>query len=199
MENPVRHAKVALRDQRVAVRTHRDAGQLLLAAQGLAAAAWSLDPPATVAAFVGVGTEPPTLPLVRALVAGGIRVLLPGVRDGSTMAWAPYTAEDPLPASGRLGLREPSTGYLGGDAVRRAGLILVPALAVDRVGHRLGRGAGYYDRMLATVSARVVAVVFDDEVVDEVPVEPHDVTVDGALTPSGLVVFRRPAGGVFEG
>ena len=68
--------------------------------------------------------------------------------------------------------------------------VLVPSLAVDRDGHRLGRGGGYYDRVLATVPrARRVAVVYDEEVVATVPHDPHDVDVAFALTPSGLVLL----------
>ena len=62
-----------------------------------------------------------------------------------------------------------------------------PALAVDRHGHRLGRGGGYFDRALAAVPPSMsVAVVYDDEVLDEVPTQPHDRDVGAALTPSAL-------------
>jgi 5-formyltetrahydrofolate cyclo-ligase len=65
-------------------------------------------------------------------------------------------------------------------------MVLVPALAVDRAGNRLGRGAGYYDRALTKTRAQVVAVIYDDELVDAVPHEPHDRLVDAALRPSGV-------------
>jgi len=66
-------------------------------------------------------------------------------------------------------------------------LVLAPALAVDRLGNRLGWGKGHYDRVLATVEPeQVVAVVYDDEVLDRVPVEEHDRRVGAVLTPSGL-------------
>ena len=71
-------------------------------------------------------------------------------------------------------------------------MILVPALAVDRTGVRLGRGAGFYDRSLplADPAARLVAVVRDDELVDHLPAEPHDVRMTHALTPrDGLVAL----------
>jgi len=68
----------------------------------------------------------------------------------------------------------------------------VPALAVDRSGHRLGRGGGFYDRWLpSTPGGSVLAVVFDEEVIEHVPREPHDRTVDAALTPSGVVPLRQ--------
>src|SRR2546421_527453 len=73
-------------------------------------------------------------------------------------------------------------------AVALAERVLAPALAVDRRGNRLGRGAGYYDRALAAVSHdRVIAVVFEDEVLDSLPADAYDVPVATALTPSGLV------------
>ena len=73
---------------------------------------------------------------------------------------------------------------------RDAAVVFVPALAVDRAGTRLGRGAGFYDRTLplAGPAARLVAVVRDDELVDELPAEPHDVPMTHALTPRGGLV-----------
>ena len=61
--------------------------------------------------------------------------------------------------------------------------MLAPALAVDATGHRLGQGGGSYDRALARTDAPVLAVVFDDELIAEVPTEPHDRLVSGVLTP----------------
>ena len=89
----------------------------------------------------------------------------------------------------RFGLREPAQPWLPADAIAAATVVLVPALAVDRAGVRLGRGAGFYDRSLplAAPTARLVAVVRDDELVDRLPAEPHDVRMTHALTPG-----RRP-------
>jgi 5-formyltetrahydrofolate cyclo-ligase len=136
-----------------------------------------------VAAYLGVGTEPPTQPLLDALRAAGVRVLLPVIAD-ERLDWAAYDGEGAL-AEGPLGLAEPTGHRLGGNALSAAEVVLVPALAVDRSGHRLGRGRGYYDRALAAVSVPVIAVVFDDDVIDDVPVEAHDRDVDGWLSPSG--------------
>ena len=77
-----------------------------------------------------------------------------------------------------------------------AAVVLVPALAVDRHGVRLGRGAGFYDRTLslADPSAALVAVVRDDELVAHLPAEPHDVRMTHALTPgAGLTPLDKPA------
>jgi len=73
-----------------------------------------------------------------------------------------------------------------------ADVVLVPLLAWDEKGQRLGYGAGYFDRALARISpAQIAAVVYDDEVLDEVPVEPHDRPVGAALTPSGLLPLAQ--------
>ena len=145
-----------------------------------------------VAAYIGIGYEPPTLDLLSALEERGVRVLLPVVRPDMALDWSAAPARSARP-TGPLGLLEPPGPLLGPDAVRGAGLVLVPALAVDRSGNRLGRGAGYYDRALAgwTRTAALLAVVFDEEVLDEVPAEEHDQRVDGALTPSGPIRFPR--------
>jgi 5-formyltetrahydrofolate cyclo-ligase len=191
MKNDAVARKATLRRTLADARARRSASQLATAGAALADWAQALQPPAVVAAYVGIGTEPPTLPLLAALEALGVRVLLPVVRPGGTLDWSDAPAGSARPA-GALGLLEPVGALLGPDAVRGAGLMLVPALAVDRRGTRLGRGAGYYDRALAGWARTVplLAVVFDDEVVEELPVEPHDQPVDGALTPSGPVRFR---------
>jgi 5-formyltetrahydrofolate cyclo-ligase len=136
-----------------------------------------------LAAYVGVGTEPPTLPLLDALLGAGVRVLLP-VITGEQLDWAAYGGIDSL-AEGPLGLAEPTGTRLGSAALLDADVVLVPALAVDDRGHRLGRGRGYYDRALVSVTSPVIAVVYDDDVIDDVTVEAHDRNVNGRLTPSG--------------
>lgn len=158
-----------------------------LAGHGLAAAAGCR----VVAAHAAVGTEPPTRALVEALRTAGVRVLLPRV-DGHALRWGELGSWGELRQS-PLGLLEPAqTTQAHAAAAAAADLILLPALAVDRAGHRLGRGGGYYDRWLpAKRSGRAVAVLFDEEVVDEVPTQPHDRPVDAVLTPSGLLALRQ--------
>jgi 5-formyltetrahydrofolate cyclo-ligase len=189
----VREEKAALRTRLRAARAARsdaardDAGTRLA---GHAAAF----PAATVAAFVGTKTEPPTLPLLDALHAAGRRVLLPVLREDMDLEWAPFAGAAALRPA-RLGLLEPTAASLGLDAVGTAEVVLAPALAVDRAGRRLGQGGGSYDRALERSSAPVVAVVFDDEALDgPIPVEPHDRPVAGVLTPAGgLRWFGHPA------
>jgi 5-formyltetrahydrofolate cyclo-ligase len=125
------------------------------------------------------------LPLLAALRAAGRRVLLPVLRDDMDLEWAAFEGADALRPA-RLGLLEPAGASLGLDAVAAAELVLAPALAVDRDGRRLGQGGGSYDRALERAAAPVVAIVFDDEVLDApLPVEAHDKAVAGVLTPAG--------------
>lgn len=165
----------------------RDSAGALIAAHGLTAAHGVR----VVAAHVGVGAEPPTQPLLEALVTSGVRVLLPAV-DGHLLGWGELRDWSGLRTSA-LGLLEPAlTTDEEGAAARAADLVLAPALAVDRAGYRLGRGGGFYDRWLAQARpGRVLAVVYDDEVVEHLPHEPHDRRVDAALTPSGVVPLGR--------
>ncbi len=177
-------AKAALRARLRERRAARDEAGRAAAGARLAehAAALGTD---TVAAFVGTKTEPPTLPLLAAVRDRGGRVLLPVLREDMDLEWAAFTSEQALRAA-RLGLLEPAGPSLGLEAVRDAALVLAPALAVDAAGRRLGQGGGSYDRALERAGAPVVAIVFDDEVLDEeIPVESHDRPVAGVLTPGG--------------
>ena len=148
-------------------------------------------PGRTLTAFVGAGGEVPTLPLLDALVADGRRVLLPITLDDMQLDWAEYTgAADLAPAA--FGLLEPTGPRLGLDAIAAADVILAPALAIDRLGHRLGQGGGCYDRALPRASGEVIAIVADDELVESVPTEAHDLPVAAVVTPSaGLMRFPR--------
>jgi 5-formyltetrahydrofolate cyclo-ligase len=144
----------------------------------------------TVAAYVSMATEPDTAALLATLRSRGTTVLLPVLRPDFDLDWAAYAGVHAL-AAGRNGLREPSDERLGVDAITEADVVLVPALAVDRAGRRLGRGGGSYDRVLARLSADAFtcALLYDGELRDELPVEPHDRAVRAAATPGGLTRF----------
>ncbi|MCF8612192.1 5-formyltetrahydrofolate cyclo-ligase [Gordonia sp. HY285] len=140
---------------------------------------------AIVAAYVASGSEPGSTAILDVLVDRGFTVLLPVVPPGdpARLQWGEYRGEMALEAR-RWGLLEPTGRPLRPDAIHRARLILVPALGADRSGARLGRGAGYYDRTLATIDAPVVAVVNDAEFLDDgIEQSQHDVPVDWVLTP----------------
>jgi 5-formyltetrahydrofolate cyclo-ligase len=138
-----------------------------------------------VCAYLPIGSEPGSPELVEALHAAGHEVLLPVVpAELGPLDWARYDGPDDLGA-GPIGLREPTGERLGPGAIGRAELVLVPALAVDRSGIRIGKGAGYYDRSLpfAAPGVPLVVVLNDEELVDELPAEPHDRRVTAMLAP----------------
>jgi 5-formyltetrahydrofolate cyclo-ligase len=176
----VRAARRALPPQRRSA----DAARLTTAILRLAATV-----PGPLCAHLPVETEPWSADGVEAVRAAGHEVLLPVVaRRGEPLDWARYVGPRAL-APGPFGLREPVGPRLGPSAVARAGLVLLPALAVDRQGVRLGQGGGFYDRTLAEAGADVLlaAVLGDGELVDELPVAPHDRRVALAILPSSGV------------
>ncbi|SDX82075.1 5-formyltetrahydrofolate cyclo-ligase [Amycolatopsis xylanica] len=183
-------SKTEWRSKITTERRSMDAESHAAEAAALAASASRL-PGSVVCAYVPFGSEPGSLSLLDQLLDLGKRVLLPIVPAApGPLEWAQYEGPATL-GPGRLrGLKEPLGSRLGVDAISAADLILVPALAVDDDGVRLGRGAGYYDRSLvfAAPGVELVAVVRDAELVRRLPAEPHDVRMSGALTPGqGLV------------
>jgi 5-formyltetrahydrofolate cyclo-ligase len=179
-------AKAALRAQFLESRRARPVQDRQSAAAGVTRALLrGLAGVRAFAAYVPDDDEPGHGRIPAAFTQLGARVLLPVVpSDGRELAWAVDTGRL---APGRHGLLEPLGPRLGATALGTADVIVVPALAVDRDGVRLGRGGGYYDRALqhARTETVVVALVFDDEFVDELPAEEHDLRVTAVITPSG--------------
>jgi len=143
----------------------------------------------SLSAYLSTPDEPDTREFLNWTVEQGIRVLIPVSRTDGLLDWAPYDgdAED----TDVLGMPTPTTELLGPIAINEVDLILVPAAAVDRTGMRMGWGMGYFDKTLGSMEAcpPVYAVIFDDELVDSVPRERHDMPVTGVVTPSGIVSF----------
>ncbi|MET7707219.1 5-formyltetrahydrofolate cyclo-ligase [Micromonospora sp. NPDC005413] len=144
--------------------------------------------PHRMTAYVPVGSEPggAELPeVLRAALPADAELLLPVLLADLDLDWAPYTGPDALIAAGR-GIREPVGARLGVAAVADAELVVVPALAVDRHGRRLGRGGGSYDRALARVPEATLTVVplHDGELVEALLAEPHDRPVRAVVTPA---------------
>lgn len=149
----------------------------------------------TVCAHVPVGSEPGSVEMLDMLLRRSGRVLLPVARTGADHTPLPLRWGEYRPGTltgGPWGLLEPPEPWLPASALAEAGLVLVPALAVDPSGVRLGRGQGFYDRSLGARNphARLIAVIRDVELVDALPAEPHDVPMTHALTPrTGLIAF----------
>lgn len=143
----------------------------------------------SLAAYLSMPDEPDTRPFLRWTAEQGLKVLLPISRDDGLLDWAPYDGEEE--DADILGMPTPTSELLGPIAINDVDLILVPAAAVDRGGMRMGWGRGYFDRTLGSMEGcpPVYAVIFDDELVDSVPRERHDMPVNGVVTPRGIVAF----------
>lgn len=142
-------------------------------------------------AFVPMSGEPDITGLLQdRLTAGGV-VCLPRLDEaGKTMTAVAIRdlKSDTEPVPGMRSVRQARAGLPIVDP-RDLDVILVPGLAFDRRGNRLGRGAGYYDRFLArlTPRTRIIGVCFDDQILDDVPAEAHDMKMHALLTPGGLI------------
>jgi 5-formyltetrahydrofolate cyclo-ligase len=168
MENP----KEALREKLQSLRPRSSAGlteQLRKLVEKLS--------PANIASYQPMAAEPDTSEF-NAWAEGRFQLVYPRV-IGETLEFAP----GPL-SLGRFGISEPM-----GKRVDQIDLVLVPALAIDRKGNRLGKGKGFYDRFLPGFDGIAYAVVFDEEVLDTIPVEEHDQTIAGVITPNRTIVF----------
>lgn len=143
------------------------------------AALAQLAPRSTVAAYYPVGSEPGGPDFVPALAAAVDRLYLPISLSDGQLAWTAYTGEM---APGAYGIPEPVGPRLDSSVLRECDVIFVPALAISPDGVRLGKGAGYYDRALANLSGvRLVGMVYEHELRDDVPGDPHDVPVNKIL------------------
>jgi len=142
-------------------------------------------PELTVSAYVAVRGELGVLPLP------GVRLVLPRVTAGGLVLHEAGGSLRP----GQLGIPEPGPDAPVVDPAE-VDVFLVPGLAFDRHGGRLGHGKGHYDRLLPRVRGRRVGVCWADQVVDRVPVDPWDVPMDGLVTEAGWVeLLRGPAAG----
>jgi len=142
----------------------------------------------TVAMYVSVNNEPDTLAAISALKSKGVRILLPKLGPGLSRMWAEYVDDDlVIDAPGRP--PAPRGEALPSEAVEDADVIVVPALAVDPSGIRLGQGGGWYDRILKlNVTDKVGAVIYPwEHVTDPLPSDEQDVHVSWVLHPDEII------------
>jgi 5-formyltetrahydrofolate cyclo-ligase len=133
----------------------------------------------SIAVTIALPTEPPTEPVIDALLARGVRVLAPQARPDGVLMWTAIDGSTTWHVN-NFGIQEPE----GAGTHLDADVVIVPALAVSSLGHRLGQGGGYFDRTLRDVDALTVACVFDDELLDGIPVDVHDIGVMAIVTPT---------------
>lgn len=182
------------RDSRtVAQRTADDEARLEIMAAVLADRM-----PDTVAAYLSTGSEPGSLQLVAWLAAHRVRVLLPVLSHpvGGRLdrpAWAPYEGPDALRV-GAYKILEPTGEPIPSEQLPEAELVVCTGLAANRLGDRLGRGGGWYDRALshASQSAPIWVLLNDDEVLETIPTQRWDRRVDVIITPTEYVTCEPP-------
>jgi 5-formyltetrahydrofolate cyclo-ligase len=143
----------------------------------------------SVACYLSAPSEPDTRPYLSWARAEGIRVLFPVSREDGLLDWT--VGEDGVELVGMFGMPEPSGELLSPLAINDVDLILVPAAAIGRDGMRMGWGRGYFDKTLGSMEKcpPVYAVVYDSELVDDVPRERHDQPVNGVVTPDRIIDF----------
>lgn len=157
----------------------------------LAADAIAVEPGEVVSGFFPIRSEADIRPLMHRLKARGARLCVPAIIDKQTIVFRQVEDGIPLIDTG-FGTSGP-----GPDAAELdPDLMLVPLSAFDARGHRIGYGAGYYDRAIARLrdmgrAPRLIGIAFDCQEVDAVPEEPHDVALDAVLTESGLRAFEK--------
>ena len=137
---------------------------------------------ANISAYNPLPTEPGPADFAAQLRRHARSVFVPISLPDCVLAWS---LADGATQPGALGVAEPTGARFNSRVLSSCALVLVPALAVDARGMRLGKGAGYYDRALAGLDVPTAAVLYDEEVVDAVPHDAHDVPVRAIITPRG--------------
>jgi 5-formyltetrahydrofolate cyclo-ligase len=151
----------------------------------LVAAGW-------VAGFVSFGTEVPTHELLRKLLADGKRVCVPSFDPvGQRYICSELKHFDADLAEGKLGILEPKHAALRPVPVDKVDAWLVPGLAFDEAGNRLGRGMGYFDQLLRDARGVKIALAYDFQVVKKVPTDGHDVGMDWIFTETRTIRCLR--------
>ena len=195
---PLREAKQAMRTAVASVRDALDPAWRALASEALVdriAALPTFADSRTVLLTAPFRSEWDSRPLIVRSLAAGKTVVLPRVDEGARMLELRRIVDPARDiVAGYRGLPEPAPSC---ERVPAASVdwVLVPGIAFDRSGGRLGYGGGYYDRLLPVLPARAarVAGAFSAQIVDAVPSAPHDITMDTVVTEAGVVVDRPRA------
>ncbi len=190
MTNQIQAAKVALRTAMKVRRAsltaeHRRAAAAAIAAHGLAFA--GLPPGAVISGFLSIGDELDTGPLLARLKAAGHRLCLPVMQGrDKPLLFRAWSLGDAM-VTAVWGIREPTPDK----PVLAPDFMLVPLLAADRAGHRLGYGGGFYDRTIHDYRTQrnvvTVGLAFLEQLVDAVPHLDYDEPLDWILTPTGAI------------
>ncbi len=148
--------------------------------------------------YASLPEEVDTWPLLQAWLRGGRVPLLPGLDGrGGPMRAAPVRDLAADLRQGAFGILEPDPDRTGAVEWSAIQVAVLPGLAFDLRGYRLGRGAGHYDRSLAALSpgALRIGLAFECQVVERLPVEPHDIPVDRVVTEDRIIRPPEPGGG----
>ena len=168
------HRKSALYDPELAVDLNKHLAELCVLTEAK-----------RIACYLPFGSEPDTELFIDWALDNDIEVLLPVAKSDGSLDWVIFDGET---ADGIFGYAEATGIPVSPINVQ---LAIIPALAVDQNGQRLGKGKGFYDRALLEFQPKpkIVAVVFDEELLESIPVEAHDHPVDAVVTPSGMTAF----------
>jgi 5-formyltetrahydrofolate cyclo-ligase len=169
--------------------SYRAAASAKIAERALAIVA--SEEPRTIAAYMPIGSECDPRPIIDAAIARRIVVALPSIGDPASMDFRRYAPGDELVAGG-FGTLAPSIDKTIADP----DLVIVPLIAFDRSGSRLGHGRGFYDRAVAVLNARgvmpkLVGIGFATQEVEAIPAEPHDARLDWIVTENETLDLRR--------
>ena len=185
--------KARLREQALALRDALPASERAAAAATIAARAFpvKVDPGMVVSGFSPMKTEINPIPLMRRLADAGAKLALPAIAGrGNPLTMRAWAFGEPL-NSGQWGIREPFP-----DArVVEPDILIVPLAAFDRVGHRIGYGAGYYDMTINALRAKkavvAIGIAFAAQEIASVPATEHDARLDLVLTEREIIDFRE--------
>lgn len=148
----------------------------------------------TIFVYLHSGNEPKTDTIINSALSYGKEIYVPIVRNNQEMKAQRYLADTPLTGNVH-GILEPVYDESQCIAPENIDLIILPGLAFDACGHRLGRGMGYYDAFLAKADAYCVALAYEWQIQDNIPCDAHDVSMDAIITEKNIyfgTVYKEP-------